>query len=161
MSTEKRIDLSYFDCAIRLMLKYHAGQKDKSGEPYIGHLLRVMSNSSLTNMNLKTVAVLHDILEDTNCTILVLGRLFPKFITEDIIKLTKIEGEPNIEYLVRVSKSETAIKVKLADINDNFGPERMSKLDKNTQQRLNTKYSFAVDFLTKIVIDKCKRLQKS
>ena len=52
--------------AIVFAANYHAGQKDKGGEPYILHSLRVMMKMETEEE--KVVAVLHDVLEDTEAT---------------------------------------------------------------------------------------------
>ena len=44
----------------------HFGQVDKAGQAYIQHPLRVMQN--VQHLDAKIVAVLHDILEDTETT---------------------------------------------------------------------------------------------
>src|SRR5439155_17942529 len=52
--------------AIELAARYHAGQKDKEGLPYITHPLRVMQR--VQGADAQIVAVLHDALEDTKLT---------------------------------------------------------------------------------------------
>ena len=49
--------------AIALAAQQHAGQVDKANAPYILHPLRVMLN--VPTIEHKIVAVLHDVLEDT------------------------------------------------------------------------------------------------
>lgn len=49
--------------AIAFAAKQHAGQVDKANAPYILHPLRVMLN--VPNIEHKIIAVLHDVLEDT------------------------------------------------------------------------------------------------
>ncbi len=49
--------------AISLAAQQHEGQVDKANAPYILHPLRVMLN--VPTIEHKIVAVLHDILEDT------------------------------------------------------------------------------------------------
>lgn len=48
--------------ATLLALEAHRGQKDKGGEPYILHALRVMLR--MTTEHEKWAAVLHDVVED-------------------------------------------------------------------------------------------------
>ena len=48
--------------AILLALETHRGQKDKGGEPYILHALRVMLR--MTTGHERWAAVLHDVVED-------------------------------------------------------------------------------------------------
>ncbi len=55
--------MSLLEKAIQLAVKAHSGQVDKVGQPYILHPLRVMFR--LANEIEMTVAVLHDVIEDT------------------------------------------------------------------------------------------------
>ena len=50
--------------SIALAASAHKGQVDKIGQPYIFHPLRVMLE--MTTLDDRTVAVLHDVLEDTD-----------------------------------------------------------------------------------------------
>ena len=52
--------------AIAIAADAHAGARDKAGEPYILHCLRVMLR--LGSEEERIAAVLHDLLEDTNWT---------------------------------------------------------------------------------------------
>ena len=58
--------MSTLEKAIELAANYHAGQTDRGGTPYILHLLAVMM--AVDGIEAKTIAVLHDILEDTPLT---------------------------------------------------------------------------------------------
>jgi (p)ppGpp synthase/HD superfamily hydrolase len=51
------------DAALRIAARAHAGQTDKAGMPYIDHPKRVPARLATTE--LKAVALLHDVLEDT------------------------------------------------------------------------------------------------
>ncbi|SEN94652.1 hypothetical protein [Paenibacillus sp. OV219] len=59
--------MSTLNKAIELAALFHEGQKDKSGQPYILHPLRVMM--SLEAEDAKIVGVLHDTIEDTELTL--------------------------------------------------------------------------------------------
>ena len=52
--------------AILFALKVHSGQKDKAGKEYILHPLRVML--CFENKQQQIVAILHDVLEDSDMT---------------------------------------------------------------------------------------------
>ena len=52
--------------AINLAMQAHAGQTDKAGMPYIGHVMRVMQAGR--TIDEKIAGVLHDIVEDTEGT---------------------------------------------------------------------------------------------
>ena len=49
--------------AIRIATEAHKGQVDKANQPYINHLVRV--TSLVKGEEAKTVAMLHDVVEDT------------------------------------------------------------------------------------------------
>jgi guanosine-3',5'-bis(diphosphate) 3'-pyrophosphohydrolase len=53
--------------AIAITEQQHAGQVDKAGRPYIEHPLRVMN--AMSSDAERIVAVLHDVIEDTNLTL--------------------------------------------------------------------------------------------
>ena len=59
--------------AIALAVEAHRGQREKAGQPYILHVLRVMF--SLDTEVERIVGVLHDVVEDTGRTFDDLRRL--------------------------------------------------------------------------------------
>ena len=54
--------------AIAFAAKAHVAQRDKAGEPYILHPLRVMLDPSLRTVEERITAVLHDVMEDCGVT---------------------------------------------------------------------------------------------
>ena len=50
-----------------------------------------------------------------------------------------------LQYYERVRTNPIALTVKLADINDNSDPERLSRLDQPTRERLEAKYAWAIN----------------
>ena len=110
--------------AISLAAKQHEGQVDKANAPYILHPLRVMLN--VPTIEHKIVAVLHDILEDTETTIEDLYQFgFQEHIIDAIVALTKKQGETRLEAAQRARQNPIARVVKLADINDNMNLSRI------------------------------------
>lgn len=110
--------------AISLAAKQHEGQVDKANAPYILHPLRVMLNTP--TIEHKIVAVLHDILEDTETTIEDLYQFgFQEHIIDAIVALTKKQGETRLEAAQRARQNPIARVVKLADINDNMDLSRI------------------------------------
>ena len=110
--------------AISLAAKQHEGQVDKANTPYILHPLRVMLN--VPTIEHKIVAVLHDILEDTETTIEDLYQFgFQEHIIDAIVALTKKQGETRLEAAQRARQNPIARVVKLADINDNMDLSRI------------------------------------
>lgn len=139
----------WVDNAYKIALKYHGAQLDKSGEPYINHLKRVSARGKTTQEMI--VGMLHDILEDTSCTIQEISASFgnePK-IAKALLALTHPREEIYIDYVKRIRVlGGIAHKVKVYDVLDNVSFERISKLDPETQYRLVGKYYAALRILT-------------
>ncbi|MBF0425608.1 MAG: HD domain-containing protein [Magnetococcales bacterium] len=112
------------ELAIAVAAAAHQGQKDKTGEPYILHPLRIML--SLTSETERVVAMLHDVVEDTAVT---LGDLRRHGFSEEVIAavdcLTHRPEESYEEYVVRAGGNPLARRVKLADLADNMELRRL------------------------------------
>lgn len=131
------------DDAIQLARRAHEGQLDKSGRPYIAHPLRVMG--SVTGTHERMTAVLHDVVEDTSVTMADLTALgCPDEVLAAVAAISRLPDEPETDYLARVKANRIALAVKRADIADNLSPERLSRLDAATQERLRAKYEAAL-----------------
>lgn len=122
----------------------HMGQVDKSGQPYILHPLRVMNNCS--NIETKIVAVLHDILEDTDAAKEDLLEFLPEYLVDAIVSITKINNEAYEDYLERVSSNYYATQVKLMDLKDNMNLDRLNKIEMKDMKRY-LKYRKTVEYL--------------
>jgi len=148
--TSSKGEVTLLEWAIKLALEAHEGQKDKVGRPYILHPLSVMFDSSLTTDEERVVAVLHDVLEDTD-----MPESYFEYIgmtpsqIHSIKCLTHGKGEPNIEYWERVLSDPTGVakKVKIADIKHNTSPERMEGLPLEDALRMTEKYKKALQVL--------------
>ena len=156
MLEEEQIGKPTLEDAILLASVMHMGQVDKSGEPYILHPLTVMINVDpgigwLNKRDLQIIAVLHDVVEDTDVNLEELKlRGFKDDIVEAIDAITHRPNEPNKEYWTRVAKNDMAYIVKLQDIAHNTSTERCEKLDEKTKQRLMNKYAEAITFMGNI-----------
>lgn len=118
----------------------HAGQVDKSGNPYVGHLERVAER--LDHPLDKVAAWLHDVLEDTAVQphdLLTAG--IPAELVDTVRVLTHRSREPRVDYYARIRQDPRAVRVKLADIADNSDPARLAVLDEATRERLTAKYA--------------------
>lgn len=125
---------SMLEQAILISVQAHAGQMDKADMPYILHPLRVMMKmGSVTEM---IVAVLHDVIEDTDWTIENLrAEGFPDEILAALDLLTKREGEAYDEFIQRAKQTDLSRKVKLADLDDNMNMKRIAKLEQKDIER--------------------------
>lgn len=132
--------------ASRLAAKAHCGQVDKGGKPYVLHPLRVAD--VFKDETLRTVAVLHDIIEDTYVTLADLRELGAgEEVVAAVDAITHRKGESREDYYRRVKANDLACQVKVADILDNLNPARMRQLDPVEQKRLGRKYVQALDVL--------------
>jgi (p)ppGpp synthase/HD superfamily hydrolase len=122
--------------AIEIALKAHAGQTDKAGMPYIGHVMRVMQAGR--TMDEKIVGVLHDIVEDTPWTFEALqAEGFPSHIIDALRCVTKLsEDEPYEEFILRVKSNPLAVAVKINDLTDNMDIRRLAEITDKDVQRL-------------------------
>ncbi|WP_439631806.1 HD domain-containing protein [Shinella sp.] len=106
--------------AITIAALAHDGQTDKTGAPYIFHPLRVASTFS--DEMLQVIAVLHDLVEDTDTTLSDLDARFPQAVVSAVEALTRRSEESYKEFIDRVARNPNARLVKIADIRDNLRP---------------------------------------
>lgn len=118
------------------------GVKDKEETPYIEHL-RFVSDAQPTE-NGKIVGLLHDLIEDTDTSVLELQQVgFSDKILYSLLLLSKIKGTPYNEYIDKIilSNDEVAIRVKEADMRNNMDPERLTNLSSSDRQHFIEKYT--------------------
>jgi (p)ppGpp synthase/HD superfamily hydrolase len=129
------MDASILEKALAMALQAHRGQKDKSGLPYVFHPIRMMLQ--LTTLEEQTVALLHDVLEDSPFTAEDLRKEgFSSVVIEAVKALTREKDEPYLEYIRRVKQNQLARIVKLADIKENLNANRLTNLSEKDCQRL-------------------------
>jgi len=139
--------LSTLKRAIEIAFEAHKDQKDKNGEPYIGHVLRVMNMGRTENE--KICGVLHDLVEDTEWTFEDLRREgFSKTVIDALTCVTKISDDEDYEeFTNRIAKNRLAVIVKINDLSDNMDVRRFDVIREKDIQRLN-KYLRAYRRLT-------------
>ena len=131
--------------AIGLAVAAHKGQTDRYGAPYILHPLRVMGRVETPAE--QTVAILHDVVEDTDWTFDRLRREgFPEELLAALDCLTKREKEPYEDFVRRSATNPLARRVKLADLEDNMDVRRMNDITDEAKARLQ-KYRKAWEML--------------
>lgn len=132
--------------AIKLASEVFQNTFDKGGEPYMMHCLRVMMNVGNDNER-KCIAILHDIVEDTNITLQDLRNMcFSERIINAVDCLTHKKGEDYMTYIKRISTHPDAIIVKRADLKDNSDITRLKGLRKKDFDRME-KYIQAYTYL--------------
>ncbi len=128
--------------ATDIAIEVHTGHYDKNGQPYLGHVLRVMSAGH--TLQEKIVGALHDVVEDSDRT---LEDLFSPEILDAVNAMTHDDSETYDEYLMRVTKNPVAVRVKMNDLSDNMDIRRLKELNDTTVSRIR-KYLKAYKFLT-------------
>lgn len=140
--------LSYneqFQIALELAVEKHKNQTDKAGNPYILHPLHVMEN--VNSKEGKIVAILHDIIEDTDVTedyLLKIG--LSKRIVDAVVALTRSKDIDYQEYIKNLGSNPLAKEVKLADLEHNMDLKRLPTLEEKDLER-NRKYQIAYHYL--------------
>ena len=140
--------MNQLEKAIAIAVQAHAGQLDKSGAPYILHPLRVMFG--VTTEIEQTVAVLHDVVEDSDWTFDQLrDEGFSQSVLEALDCVTKRENEDYFDFIDRIKVNPLAIAVKISDLHDNMNLVRIHTPTEKDLQRIK-KYEKALAILTNI-----------
>lgn len=122
----------------------HKNQVDKSGVPYIYHPIHVAEQMD-TEVEC-IVALLHDVVEDTDVTFEQLKSEFPSEIIDILKLLTKTKDIDYCEYINKVKENTVARKVKIADIEHNLDRSRLDIItDKDIKRE--EKYKKALSIL--------------
>lgn len=132
--------------AMRIAFEAHKDQVDKNGIPYIYHPIHLAEQ--MTDENTVCVALLHDVVEDTDITFEELERAgFGGEIIGALKLLTHDDAVPYMEYVGEIKKNPIAAKVKLADLRHNSDLTRLDVVDDKARARAE-KYRKAIELLT-------------
>lgn len=115
--------------AIKIAAEGHLNQKDKGGNPYILHPLKVMHYLKTDDFQLMAIAALHDVVEDTDVTaadLVLLG--FSNRVKDAVVLLTKTPNQTPEEYFQGIASNYDAVRVKLADLRHNSDVRRLKGL---------------------------------
>ena len=131
--------------AMKLCFDAHKEQVDKSGLPYVFHPFHLAEQMS--NENTTVVALLHDVVEDSNYTFADLQELgFSESVLAALRLLTHDESVPYMDYVAAIKKNPVARAVKLADLRHNSDLSRMDEVTEKTLAR-REKYLAAIRLL--------------
>ena len=134
------------ELAFEIAKTAHAGQTDKAGLDYILHPLQVAAE--MTTDEEKAVALLHDIIEDTDVTANeLLAKGLPDNVVEAVEALTKKHNQNYAAYLAGVKKNRLATAVKLVDLKHNSDLSRLEKITQKDRER-EEKYRKAIEYLS-------------
>lgn len=131
--------------AIEIATRAHAGQVDKGGAPYILHPLRVMLRVAPGPQQI--VAVLHDVVEDSDVTFEDLEREgFSAEVVKGLRAVTKVAGESYEDFVARAALDPVGKAVKLADLMENSDLSRIAEPSQKDLERVE-KYGRAIAYL--------------
>lgn len=131
--------------AIEIAARVHAGQVDKGGAPYILHPLRVMLRVAPGAQQI--VAVLHDVVEDSEVTFEELEREgFSAEVISGLRAVTKVQGESYEDFVARAALDPVGKAVKLADLMENSDLSRIAEPSQKDLERV-AKYGRAIQYL--------------
>lgn len=150
--------------AILFATRAHEGQKDFQGLPYVLHPLRVMNRVRRAggDETAMIVALLHDVLEDTDVSRGSIRAAFGDVITDSVVALTRPRGVDYTGYITLISNNrnrELTVMVKLADLSENLARGKETPLPEPKQSELNKRYKKAQKFLMSLPKEggtKCK-----
>ena len=132
--------------AMKLAYEMHRDQTDKSGMPYIFHPFYLAEQ--MTTEETATVALLHDLEEDTDCTLRDLAEMgFPPAVTDALALLTHDPSVPYLDYVKKIRSNPTEKAVKLADLRHNSDFTRLDSVTDEDRRRAE-KYRKAIEILT-------------
>ncbi len=110
--------------AMRIAYEAHKDQYDKGGVPYIFHPYHLAEQ--LSDEYDICVALLHDVVEDTEVTLSDLEREgFPKEILDAVALLTRNKDDVYLDYVRKIKTNPIATRVKLQDLAHNSDPSRL------------------------------------
>jgi hypothetical protein len=123
--------------AISIAVEAHSGQYDKGGKPYILHPLHLM-NQLMFDMQLATIAVLHDAVEDSDLTVDILwDQGFSDRVCNALALLThKPEQDYLTDYIYGICENYDAIRVKRKDLEHNSDITRLKGVSMKDLERM-------------------------
>lgn len=132
--------------AMKIAFAAHKNQVDKSGIPYIYHPIHIAEQ--MKDEKTTCVALLHDVIEDTDMTLIKLKAYgFDDDILEALRLMTHDKSIPYMNYVRAIKENPIATKVKLADLKHNSDLTRLESVSDKDLKRAE-KYKTAIEVLS-------------
>lgn len=131
--------------AMKIAYDAHHGQLDRSGVPYVYHPIHLAEQMGTEEECI--VALLHDVVEDTNITFEQLEKEFSDTVIQALKLLTHDDLVPYMDYVRKIKDNPIAKNVKLADLHHNSDATRLEEITERDRRRYN-KYAEAIKILT-------------
>ncbi len=159
-TAKKKVDIKLVKKAIAFAKKCHDGQMRKSGEPYYTHPLAVamLTADYKFQTHMIVAAILHDVVEDSNCTFTLIKKEFSPRISEIVKLLTRKHEESKLTIGESVKKiidatDYDALLIKGLDRIHNLqtihfmGPIKTQEIAEETIYKIANVATYAVDNL--------------
>ena len=131
--------------AMKIAYEAHKDQVDKSGLPYIFHPFYLATQMDTEETII--VALLHDVIEDSDITLIELQQYgFSNNVLDALILLSHKESIPYPDYVQKIKSNDVARKVKLPNLKHNSDTARLESVDDKVIERIE-KYSKAMHLL--------------
>jgi len=130
--------------ALEIATQAHKNQT-RAKEPYIIHPKRVADQFNKSDHLNRTIAILHDVIEDAPEYLPHIRDEFPKEVLRAVMLLTRHDKQTYFDFVMKIRDSQNgnAIAVKIADLKDN-----MRDLDEGSKK---DKYRFALYILKNLL----------
>lgn len=139
--------MSTLGTAIAIAARAHASQTDKGGNAYILHPMRLMMRLRTDDQELMQIAILHDVIEDSDYTLDDFLNLdFSKRVVNALALLTHSKGDSYQEYIKKIGTNADATRVKLEDLKDNSDLSRLKGVTQKDFDRV-IKYQKSYTYL--------------
>ncbi len=133
--------MSTLEKALIIAAEAHSGQTRKNGSPYILHPLAIMAR--VESVEAKMVAVLHDVVEDTEVSQEDLaGEGFSEEVLEAVFLMTHTPELSYEDYIERLKGNDLAREVKLADMRNNINLLEIPELKDKDLERSRKYHKF-------------------
>lgn len=131
--------------ALKICFNAHKDQLDKSGLPYVFHPFHLAEQ--MNSEDEVCVALLHDVVEDTDITFEDLEKEgFNNKVIDALKLLTHDDDTPYMEYVKKIKLNDIARKVKLADLKHNTDLTRLDLTFQQIPYKYDT-YKEAISYL--------------
>lgn len=138
-------DKLMFPEALAMASKAHGQDRDKGGELYILHPLTVALE--FTDDVDRSIAVLHDTVEDTSLTLVTIQRRLGHEVANGVDYMSRRDGEKYSDFVRRCALHPRSRRIKLRDIAHNRRPDRYQPSLSGLKGRYIKAQAFLVDVM--------------
>lgn len=126
-----------FDKAMFIAAREHLGVKDKGGNAYILHPMRIAMRLRTNDEELMSIAILHDVIEDSKLTFEdLLNEGFSERVVAGLRLLTHQKGVSYDDYIDGMRGNRDALRVKREDLRDNSDITRLKGVTEKDLKRM-------------------------